>query len=296
MASLTSSIFIFIVKSLLCEHSAFPRLSVALEGPEEELACEDEIEDGKNDSQILDLEKGNHGLSISTNPKIHIAQKLLAEFIGTYCVIFAGCGSVAVNKIYGGTITFPGICVTWGLIVMCMIYAVGHVSAHFNPAVTITLSLLGLLPYKEVVFYIIVQLLGSILASGTLSLIMDVTPEAFFGTTPVGSTTQSFVVEIIITFILMFVISGASNDHRAIKKHGGIVVGMTIMLNVFVGGPISGASMNPARSIGPALVKSNYKGLWAYIFGPIIGAISGGFAYNLLKPTQKTFSDFKPEL
>ncbi|GKD17935.1 probable aquaporin NIP [Tanacetum coccineum] len=114
--------------------------------------------DGKNDSQILDLEKGNHDLSISTNPKIHIAQKLLAEFIGTYCVIFAGCGSVAVNKIYGGTITFPGICVTWGL-----------------------------LPYKEVVFYIIVQLLGSILASGTLSLIMDVTPEAFFGTTPVGS-------------------------------------------------------------------------------------------------------------
>ncbi|PWA75398.1 Aquaporin-like protein [Artemisia annua] len=162
---------------------------------------------------------------------------------------------LAVNKIYGGTITFPGICVTWGLIVMSMIYAVGHISAHFNPAVTITLSLLGLLPYKEVIPYIIVQLLGSILASGTLSLIMDVTPEAFFGTTPVGSTIQSFVVEIIITFILMFVISGASNDHRAIKKHGGIVVGMTIMLNVFVGGPISGASMNPARSIGPALVK-----------------------------------------
>ncbi|PWA57016.1 Aquaporin-like protein [Artemisia annua] len=206
---------------------------------------------------------------------------------------------------------------------------------------------------------------------------MDVTPEAFFGTTPVGSAVLSFVVEIIITFILMFVISGASNDHRAtysfdtppsisfgtttydkaenhhlirfshglnddvlvtfptllyslfkgdttandangngmrskneidlkkrqylikrvmvvavymaavpfeIKKHGGIVVGMTIMLNIFVGGPISGASMNPARSIGPALVKSNYKGIWAYIFGPLIGAISGGFAYNLLKP------------
>ncbi|GJZ16816.1 probable aquaporin NIP [Tanacetum coccineum] len=174
---------------------------------------------------------------------------------------------------------------------MSMIYAVGHVSAHFNPAVTSPCHFWGYCRIKrQVVFYIIVQLLGSILASGTLSLIMDVTPEAFFGTTPVGSTTQSFVVEIIITFILMFVISGASNDHRAIKKHGGIVVGMTIMLNVFVGGPISGASMNPARTIGPAVVKSNYKGLWAYIFGPIIGAISGGFAYNLLKPTQKTLS------
>ncbi|XP_071706959.1 probable aquaporin NIP-type [Rutidosis leptorrhynchoides] len=238
-----------------------------------------------------DLEKGNPSLSESTSYKIHIAQKLLAEFIGTYCVIFAGCGSVAVNKLYGGTITFPGICVTWGLIVMCMIYTLGHISAHFNPAVTITLALLGLHPLKEVVFYIVVQLLGSIFASATLSWLMNVTKDGFFGTTPAGSTLQSFVVEIIITFILMFVISGATNDHRAIKKHGGIAVGMAIMLNVFVAGPISGASMNPARSIGPALVRHNYKGLWAYILGPIIGAIVGGFVYNLLKPTEKSFSD-----
>lgn len=241
--------------------------------------------------QLSAMEKGNLTLTESTSYKIHIAQKLLAEFIGTYCVIFAGCGSVAVNKLYGGTVTFPGICVTWGLIVMCMIYTVGHVSAHFNPAVTITLALLGLHPLKEVAFYIVAQLLGSIFASATLSWIMNVTKDAFFGTTPAGSTLQSFVVEIIITFILMFVISGATNDHRAIKKHGGIAVGMTIMLNVFVGGPISGASMNPARSIGPALVKHNYKGLWAYIVGPIIGAIIGGFVYNLLKPTEKSFTE-----
>ncbi|PWA75395.1 Aquaporin-like protein [Artemisia annua] len=172
---------------------------------------------------------------------------------------------------------------------MSMIYAVGHVSAHFNPAVTNTLSLLGLLPYKEVVPYIIVQLLGSILASGTLSLIMDVTPEAFFGTTPVGSAVLSFVVEIIITFILMFVISDKKawrdcswNDHH---------------VKCLCWRAISGASMNPARSIGPALVKSNYKGIWAYIFGPLIGAISGGFAYNLLKPIDsEKFSDFKPNI
>ncbi|XP_023751913.1 probable aquaporin NIP-type isoform X2 [Lactuca sativa] len=247
---------------------------------------------GLDDSQISNMENGNLlPLMVSTNPRIHLAQKLLAEFIGTYCIIFAGCGSVAVNKLYGGTVTFPGICVTWGLIVMAMIYTVGHVSAHFNPAVTITLSLLGLHSFQEVIFYIFSQLLGSISASGTLSLIMDVTPEAFFGTTPVASTTQSFIVEIIITFILMFVISGATNDHRAIKKHGGIAVGMTIMLNVFVGGPISGASMNPARSLGPAIVKLNFKGIWAYIFGPLIGAISGGFVYNLLKPTNKSFCE-----
>ncbi|KAI3519335.1 hypothetical protein L1887_08365 [Cichorium endivia] len=247
---------------------------------------------GLDDTHISQMERGNLPLIASTNPRIHLAQKLLAEFIGTYCIIFAGCGSVAVNKLYGGTITFPGICVTWGLIVMAMIYTVGHVSAHFNPAVTITLSLLGLHSFNEVIFYILSQLLGSTLASGTISLIMDVTPEAFFGTTPVASTVQSFVVEIIITFILMFVISGATNDHRAIKKHGGIAVGMTIMLNVFVGGPISGASMNPARSLGPAIVKLNFKGIWAYILGPIIGAIAGGFVYNLLKPTNKSFSEF----
>ncbi|KAI3794177.1 hypothetical protein L1987_36806 [Smallanthus sonchifolius] len=244
------------------------------------------------ESQFSAMEKGTINLSVSTNHKIHLAQKMLAEFIGTFCVIFAGCGSVAVNKLYGGTVTFPGVCVTWGLIVMAMIYTVGHVSgAHFNPAVTVTLSLLGLCPFKELVVYILSQLLGSVLASGTLSLIMNVTPEAYFGTTPAGSTVQSFVVEIIITFILMFVISGAANDHRAIKKHGGIVVGMTIMLNVFVGGPISGASMNPARSLGPAIVKGKFKGIWAYVLGPIIGAIAGGFVYKLLKPTDKSFRD-----
>ncbi|KAJ0669055.1 putative major intrinsic protein [Helianthus annuus] len=127
---------------------------------------------------------------------------------------------------------------------MAMIYAVGYVSgAHFNPAVTVTLSLLGLCPFKEVAFYILSQLFGSILASGILSLIMDVTSDASFGTIPVGSAVQSFVIEIIITFILMFVISGASNDHRAvcflvndlIKKHGRIAVERIIMLNVFVG-------------------------------------------------------------
>ncbi|KAK9061956.1 hypothetical protein SSX86_019140 [Deinandra increscens subsp. villosa] len=244
------------------------------------------------ESQFSAMEKGNLALSISTNPKIHLAQKMLAEFIGTFCVIFAGCGSVAVNKLYGGTVTFPGVCVTWGLIVMAMIYTVGHVSgAHFNPAVTVTLSLLGMCPFKELALYILSQLVGSILASGMLSLIMNVTSDAYFGTTPAGSTIQSFVVEIIITFILMFVISGASNDHRAIKKHGGIVVGMTIMLNVFVGGPISGASMNPARSLGPAIVKWKFNGIWAYIFGPIIGAVAGGFVYRLLKPTEKSFKD-----
>ncbi|EEF29414.1 Nodulin-26, putative [Ricinus communis] len=219
------------------------------------------------------------------SPKsVNIAQKVVAELIGTYFVIFAGCGSVAVNNIYG-SVTFPGVCVTWGLIVAVMIYSVGHISgAHFNPAVTITSAIFHRFPMHEVPLYIVAQVMGSILASGTLALVVDVNPKAYFGTVPVGSNWQSLIMEIIITFLLMFVISGVTTDDRTTAGPlGGIGVGMTILLNVFVAGPVSGASMNPARSIGPAIVKHVYKGLWVYIVGPIVGAILGASAYNLLR-------------
>ncbi|KAH9613005.1 hypothetical protein KSS87_020724 [Heliosperma pusillum] len=217
-----------------------------------------------------------------------ITQKLVAEVLGTYFVIFAGCGSVVVNKLYGETVTFPGICVTWGLIVMVMVYSLGHISgAHFNPAVTLTFAIYRHFPYKEVPLYMVAQLMGSILASCTLSVMFEVTPKAYFGTVPVGSNGQSLAIEIVISFLLMFVISGVATDTRAIGELAGIAVGMTIILNVFVAGPISGASMNPARSLGPAIVKHNYKGIWVYIIGPPIGTIAGGFAYNLIRFTDK---------
>ncbi|GFQ08160.1 probable aquaporin nip-type, partial [Phtheirospermum japonicum] len=142
---------------------------------------------------------------------------VVAELIGTYFVIFAGCGSVSVNKIYGGTITFPGICASWGLIVMVMVYTLGHVSgAHFNPAVTITFAIFGWFPWKQLPVYIIAQLMGSILASCTLVLLFNVKKEDYFGTLPVGSNGQSLAIEIIISFLLMFVISGIATDSRAV--------------------------------------------------------------------------------
>lgn len=131
------------------------------------------------------------------------------------------------------------------------------------------------------------QIFGSTLASWTLAFMFDVTPKAFFGTIPAGSNAQSLAIEIIISFLLMFVISGVATDSRAIGELAGIAVGMTIILNVFVAGPISGASMNPARSLGPAIVKRNFKGLWVYIIGPPIGTIAGGFTYNLIRFTDK---------
>ncbi|XP_050234200.1 probable aquaporin NIP-type [Mercurialis annua] len=226
-----------------------------------------------------------------SNETVQLLQKLIAEAIGTYMVIFAGCGSVVVNKIYG-SVTFPGICVVWGLIVMVMIYSVGHISgAHFNPAVTITFAIFRQFPYKQVPLYIITQVIGSLLASGTLYYVFDVPKEAFFGTAPTGSVLRTFVLEIIISFMLMFVISGVATDTRAVGELAGIAVGMTIMLNVFVAGPVSGASMNPARSLGPAIVMHSYKGLWAYIVGPIIGMVIGGFAYNLIRFTDKPLKE-----
>ncbi|KAJ6721255.1 AQUAPORIN NIP2-1 [Salix viminalis] len=229
------------------------------------------------------------GTDVSSSPEttVHIIQKIIAEVIGTFFVIFTGCGSVVVDKMYG-SVTFPGICVVWGLIVMVMVYSVGHISgAHFNPAVTVTFAIFRHFPYKQVPLYMVAQLLGSLLASGTLSLLFNVPDEAYFGTIPVGPDIRSFVTEIIISFLLMFVISGVATDNRAIGELAGIAVGMTIMLNVFVAGPVSGASMNPARSLGPAIVMRKFDGIWVYIVAPPIGTILGAFCYNLIRFTDK---------
>ncbi|KZV47815.1 hypothetical protein F511_39433 [Dorcoceras hygrometricum] len=259
------------------------------EGIEEEQISKMESGFTKTNSSSQSDENGGFCSSLAV---VTTAQKVLAELFGTYFLIFAGCGSVAVNKLYGEKITHPGISATWGLTVMALIYTVGHVSgAHFNPAVSITLATFRRFPWKEVPLYIIAQLLGSILASYTLCVMFDVTSAAYFGTLPVGSNGQSLAIEIIISSLLMFVVSAVATDSRANADLGGIAVGITIMLNVFVAGPISGASMNPARSIGPAIVRHTYKGLWVYIIGPIIGTIAGGFAYNLLRFTNKPLSE-----
>lgn len=218
---------------------------------------------------------------------LQFGQKIIAEVLGTYFVIFAGCASVTVN-LSTGVITFPGICIVWGLVVMVMIYSVGHISgAHFNPAVSIAFATCGRFPWKEVPPYIIAQVAGSTLASGTLWLLFGQKLEHFPGTMPSGSEVQSLVVEFIISFYLMFVISGVATDNRAIGELAGIAVGATILLNVLIAGPISGASMNPARTLGPAIIQHRYKSIWVYIVGPICGTIAGAWAYNLIRFTKK---------
>jgi len=219
---------------------------------------------------------------------IPFVQKIIAEIFGTYFLIFAGCGAVTINASKNGAITFPGVAIVWGLAVMVMVYAVGHISgAHLNPAVTLAFATCGRFPWRQLPAYVLAQMLGSTLAAGTLRLMFGGRHEHFPGTLPTGSDVQSLVIEIITTFYLMFVISGVATDNRAIGELAGLAVGATILLNVLIAGPVSGASMNPARSVGPALVSGQYRSIWVYLVGPVVGAVAGAWAYNLIRFTNK---------
>ncbi|KAJ8626695.1 hypothetical protein MRB53_020002 [Persea americana] len=228
-------------------------------------------------------------------------QKLLAEVMGTYFMMFAGCGSVVVN-LKTGTLTVLGTCIVWGLVVMAMVYSLGHVSgAHFNPAVTIAFATCKRFPWKQILVTLFVADSSSnvgaclYISSGggidacerNTSLPFDFKHEHYFGTIPTGSNVQSLVLEFIISFYLMFIISGIGTDNRAIREVVGIAVGGTVLLISLFAGPISGASMNPARSIGPALVMKRYERIWIYMVAPIGGTLSGAWAYNLIRFTDK---------
>ncbi|GAB2287547.1 Aquaporin NIP1-1 [Dionaea muscipula] len=164
-----------------------------------------------------------------------------------------------------------------------------HVSAPRAGVNNASSSCFNLPFLQKVIPYLICQVTGSILASGTLYLILNKNRALFLGTcsSPSGSDVQSFVVEFIITFYLMFVICGVDTDERAVKAQAGLAIGVTVLLNVMFAGPISGASMNPARSLGPAIISSHYKDIWIYIVGPMSGAVFGAWTYNLVRFTDK---------
>ena len=209
--------------------------------------------------------------------------KYIAELIGTFALVFCGTGAVVINEATGGTVTHLGIAITFGLIVIAMVYAIGDISgAHINPAVTIAFSVAGVFPTKQILPYIAAQCLGAILASGTLRLLF---PEisTLGETLPAGSVTQSFILEIILTFFLMFVIIHVATGSKEVGMLAGITIGLTVLLEALFAGPISGASMNPARSIGPAVINLNLQHLWLYIVAPVIGAVVSIYAWRLIK-------------
>lgn len=214
--------------------------------------------------------------------------KLAAEAIGTFCLVFAGTGAVVVNEVTGGRVTGLGISLVFGLIVLAMIYTVGHVSgAHLNPAVTLGFTVAGRHPREEILPYIGAQLLGATAASVTLKLLFIGQANSLGTTLPAGSVFQSFALEALLSFMLMFTIMGVATDDRAEGAMAGIAIGAVIALEAAFGGPISGASMNPARSFAPALVGGNFQHHWLYWLGPILGTCVGASAYRLVHEGRK---------
>ncbi len=199
-------------------------------------------------------------------------KKLAAEFIGTFALVFAGTGAIVINDASGGAVTHAGIALTFGLMVLAMIYAVGDVSgAHLNPAVTGGFWLSGRFPAGLVMPYFVSQCGGAFLASGLLRFLFPGHP-TLGSTLPAGAESQSFVLELVLTFLLMFVILSVSTGAREKGVTAGIAVGAVIGLEAMFAGPVSGASMNPARSLAPALVSGHLEHLWIYLTAPFAGA------------------------
>ena len=200
-------------------------------------------------------------------------KKLIAEFIGTFCLVFAGTGAIVINDVTSGSVSHVGVAITFGLIVMAMIYTLGDISgAHLNPAVTLGFFAARRLEGRSVLPYILSQLSGAILASLTLRLLFA-EHTTLGATLPAGSTLQSFVLEAILTYILMFVILSVSTGEKEKGITAGIAVGSVVGLEALFAGPISGASMNPARSLAPALVSFHFQTLWIYLTAPVLGAL-----------------------
>lgn len=200
-------------------------------------------------------------------------KKFTAEFLGTFALVFAGTGAIVIDEMSGGAVSHVGVALTFGLIVLAMIYTLGDISgAHINPAVTIGFFAARRLPARTVFPYIMSQCAGALAASLTLRFLFPQN-RTLGATVPAGPATQSFVLEIILTALLMFVILGVSTGAREKGITAGIVVGAVIGLEAMFAGPICGASMNPARSLAPALVSGNIAALWIYLVAPVIGAL-----------------------
>ena len=209
-------------------------------------------------------------------------RSFVAEAVGTFALVFAGAGAIVVDA-RTHALGHVGVAITFGLVIMVMIYAVGHVSgAHFNPAVTFAFALTRHFPWGRAVAYWGAQIVGALVAA--ILIRVSLGTDAHLGATlPSGSQAQSFVWELVLTFFLMFVIMAVATDTRAVGEAAAIAIGGTVGLDAMFGGPISGASMNPARSIGPALVGGDLHALWLYLVAPVIGASLGAFTYQFIR-------------
>lgn len=220
-----------------------------------------------------------------------LKRRAFAEGLAAFALVFAGCGAIVTDAEYGG-LGVVGVALVFGLVIMVMVYATGHLSgAHINPAVTIAFALARHFPASEARAYIAAQLTGAILAGLALWAIWPSQPAELGATVPTIGVGSALVYEIVMTALLMFVIVAVATDTRAAGAAAAIAIGATVGLDALLGGPLTGASMNPARSLGPALVAGEWRDFWLYLVGPVVGALIGAFAYQVVRGVPRTATE-----
>ncbi|XP_027351502.1 aquaporin NIP2-1-like [Abrus precatorius] len=214
-------------------------------------------------------------------------RKVFAEVIGTFLLVFVGSGTAGLSAIDENKVSKLAASLAGGFIVTVMIYSIGHISgAHMNPAVSLAFASVKHLPWPQVPFYVAAQLTGAISASYTLRELFQ--PSKQIGaTTSAGSHLQALIMEMVTTFTMVFISMAVATDPKATGQLSGVAVGSSVSIASIIAGPISGGSMNPARTLGPAIASSNYKGLWVYFVGPVTGALLAAWSYGVIKETDQ---------
>lgn len=218
-----------------------------------------------------------------------LGRRAAAEALAAFALVFAGCGAIVTAAEYDGSLGTAAIAAVFGLVVMAMIYATGHLSgAHINPAVTLAFTLTRHFPLRDAVAYIGAQLVGALAGALALLAVWPAKPAALGATIPSIDIGGALVYETLMTAFLMFVIMAVATDTRAVGAAAAVAIGGTVAFDAMFGGPVTGASMNPARSFGPALASGEWTDFWIYIVGPVLGAALGAFAYQLVRGPQSS--------
>lgn len=211
-------------------------------------------------------------------------RRAAAEGIAAFALVFAGCGAIVTDATSSGSLGVLGVGLAFGLVIMVMVYATGHLSgAHINPAVTVAFTLTRHFPARDAVSYILAQLAGAVVAALVLLAVWPDQPASLGATVPGVDVGGTLVYELVLTGFLMFVIMAVATDTRAVGAGAAIAIGGTIALAALVAGPVTGASLNPARSLGPALAAGEWQSFWLYVVAPVLGAAGGAFAYQLVR-------------
>jgi aquaporin NIP len=217
----------------------------------------------------------------------NIARRAAAEGLAAFALVFAGCGAVVANAESDGGLGVVGIALVFGLVIMAMVYATGHLSgAHINPAVTVAFTLTRHFPARDAVAYVTAQLVGAVTGALLLLAVWTTQPAELGATLPSVGAGSALVYETVLTAFLMFVIMAVATDTRAVGAAAAIAIGGTVGLDALFGGTVTGASMNPARSFGPALAAGEWTSFWIYVVGPVLGAALGALAYQLVRGEQ----------